>query len=425
MTHHTLSTLSLVSLSLLALSAKAASPTTITDLPPAATITARAVATETTSPLPLTDYTYAYTDVNPVTHHPCFYVFPAQPYQVNPYDVGRGPQSGYNLCNSTTEGADSECQTAIINSIADFCLWGSPTTSDTGDIGDVEAAVVAYCTRSGHGARIMPAGTITAVQFMRTSAYIQVTGLLNQEGLNLVSTDSGGELDPHGADLLGNPLGGLVYSTGLPSGDNSTYMQAIEWNNFVGGGVFCFKLCDPTVTSPNYCQNVYDLIGCSYNMPASYAANEFTSCEGELQDVVGTYTSDGQTYTWSQPSSLPATSTLPWTPRIPASSNCVTYQSSDIFPTSLLGYQSTGSAISTAASTTATSSGASSSATSSASSRSGSGASSSASKTGSSTTTKATSSSSSTATATSGASHKALNLFAGVVVFAGSLFVLA
>jgi hypothetical protein len=29
-------------------------------------------------------------------------------------------------------------------------------------------------------------------------------------------------------------------------------------------------------------------------MPASYVDGEFTSCEGELQDVVGTYTSNGQ-----------------------------------------------------------------------------------------------------------------------------------
>lgn len=34
---------------------------------------------------------------------------------------------------------------------------------------------------------------------------------------------------------------------------------------------------------------------------------------------------------WPQPSSLPATSVLPWTPRIPASSNCVTYQSTAIY----------------------------------------------------------------------------------------------
>ena len=38
----------------------------------------------------------------------------------------------------------------------------------------------------------------------------------------------------------------------------------------------------------------YDLIGCAYNMPAAYTKNEFTSCEGELQDVVGVYTSAGQ-----------------------------------------------------------------------------------------------------------------------------------
>lgn len=35
--------------------------------------------------------------------------------------------------------------------------------------------------------------------------------------------DTGGELDPHGADLLGNPLGIL-------SGDNSIYMQVSSWN---------------------------------------------------------------------------------------------------------------------------------------------------------------------------------------------------
>jgi hypothetical protein len=85
-------------------------------------------------------------------------------------------------------------------------------------IGDVEAAVVAYCSKSGHGTRIMPAGTITGAQvsscndftgsdaylyrqqFMRTKAYIQVTGHFNQSGIGLAQNDTGGELDPHGAD---------------------------------------------------------------------------------------------------------------------------------------------------------------------------------------------------------------------------------
>lgn len=84
---------------------------TITQSPPAkrtptahrdlAKRAAAATTYETTSPLPLTDYQYPYSAI---------------PYQVNPYAIGRGPQAGYNICNSTTEGATSECQTMEVNS---------------------------------------------------------------------------------------------------------------------------------------------------------------------------------------------------------------------------------------------------------------------------------------------------------------------
>ncbi|GAA5980716.1 hypothetical protein JCM5350_006362 [Sporobolomyces pararoseus] len=321
----------------LALAAVAQAGTTITAAPSGTQLAKRAAS----SPNPLTDYTYSYSAI---------------PYQVNPYPVGRGPQSGYNICNSTTSGPDSNCQTLVANNISDFCLWGSPTTSANGTIGDVEAAVVAYCTNDQHGARVMPPGTITGLQVLRTKAYTQWTGRMNLTGVNLMSDDTGGELDPHGADQLGNPLGGLVYSFGLPSGDNKTLAQVISWNQFIGTGEFCLKLCDPSVTSPNYCENKFDLIGCAYNMPASYEDNVFLDCDSDLQEVVGTYVSGGQTLTWSQPSSLPADSTLPWTPSIPATSNCKTYQSTDIFPTSLLGYQTSGLSTSASATSTASSS---------------------------------------------------------------------
>jgi len=169
--------------------------------------------------------------------------------------------------------------------------------------------VVAYCTKPGHGTRLMPPGTLTAVQFIKTSGYIQVTGLFNQTGIGLKADDSGGELDPHGADLAGNPLGGLVFSNNLPSSSgNTTITQVKNWSNFVGGNQFCFKACDNKITSPDYCQNVFDTQGCNFNMPASYKPNEFAVCMGENQNEPG------------------------GDPTTPATSSCTTYSSSDLYP---------------------------------------------------------------------------------------------
>jgi hypothetical protein len=266
------------------------------------------------SALPLTEYHYTYPNV---------------PYQVNPFPSGRGPQSGYNLCNSTTEGSNSQCQTAFVNSIDDFCLWGSPIPN--GEIGNIEASVVAYCTKPGHGARVMPAGTLKSVQFMKTSAYVQVSGKFDQRGIGLTAADTGGELDPHGADLAGNPLGGLVFSNSLPA-SRGVITQGENWSCFVGSGLFCMKVCDNTIKEPDYCQNIYDLIGCAYNMPSdSYTRSDFTDCQGDLQLPPGVYVQNGQTTTWSQPASLSPGNTMPWQPSIPASSSCTTYTSAQLY----------------------------------------------------------------------------------------------
>ncbi|KAK4047003.1 DNA-binding protein snt1 [Microbotryomycetes sp. JL201] len=323
--------------------------TTITSAPP--TPTSTGLAARQATPSPLTAYSYAYNDL---------------PYQINPYPYLRGPQSGYNICNSTTEGPDSQCQTAIMNDINDFCLWGAPGLSPNETIGDIEAAVVAYCTKAGHGTRVLPPNAITGLQMMRTPGYVQWVGRIDQTALGLQASDPGGELDPHGADQLGNPLGGAVFSplivndstngTSINGTDTSTLMQVVQWNNFIGSDVFCFKLC--TSSGYEFCENRYDLLGCSYNAPAAYQDGVFLECLGDNQDVVGTYTgSDGQTSTWSQPSSLDPSTTLPWTPRVPASSSCTTYASSDLFPASNLGYQA--SLVSGTSGASATASGAS------------------------------------------------------------------
>ncbi|KIJ46855.1 hypothetical protein M422DRAFT_164675 [Sphaerobolus stellatus SS14] len=220
------------------------------------------------------------------------YAFTDLPEQVYPFQVLRGPQFGFNRCNDTTLGPTSNCQTLIFNSPDDFCLWGSPDTN--GLIGNVEAKVVAYCTKPTHGTRVIPPGAITGLQWTKTPGYIQVRGFINNPGIGLDPSDQGGELDPHGADLQGNPLGGVVYSNGTTDSDGHTLAQVFNWNTFVGGGQFCFKACYNTIDSPDYCENRYDLVGCDYNMPGNVQNGTFTECDGDVQDVVGTYTSAGQ-----------------------------------------------------------------------------------------------------------------------------------
>ena len=85
----------------------------------------------------------------------------------------------------------------------DFCLWGPPSKAN---VGDIERDMVVYCTKSGHGARIMPAGTLKGVHFVKTKDYVQITGVGDFTKINIKNKDEGGELDNHGADVNGFPL---------------------------------------------------------------------------------------------------------------------------------------------------------------------------------------------------------------------------
>ena len=69
-------------------------------------------------------------------------------------------------------------------------------------ISDTEGEEVAWCTKPGRGTRIIPDGALQGVQFMRTPDYVQVVGFIDQTQINMAADDGGGELDPHGADLV-------------------------------------------------------------------------------------------------------------------------------------------------------------------------------------------------------------------------------
>ncbi|GLB45554.1 putative macrofage activating glycoprotein [Lyophyllum shimeji] len=253
------------------------------------------------------------------------------PYKVDT-DPGliRGTQYGYNMCNSTTQNQQSLCQTSFLNAIDDFCLWGPDKPGSV--VADTEGEMIAWCTKPGRGTRLIPAGALQGVQFMKTPDYVQVVGFIDQSKINLKSDDYGGEMDPHGADLRGNPMGGLMYSNAF-TGDPNNFVQVIEWHNFMGGNAFCLKACDPAgPNAAHFCEHRLDRIGCAYNAPNNAQNGTFESCKGDNQDFPGVYTENGQVMTFSQPpESLGAITTMPYQPKVPASSECQPFTSSVLY----------------------------------------------------------------------------------------------
>ena len=86
----------------------------------------------------------------------------------------------------------------ILIPCTDWCVWAPPSGPTT--IGDSEGQEVAWCTKPGRGTRLIPAGAITGVQFLRAKSYVEVIAFLDQTMLNLTPDDYGGELDSGSQD---------------------------------------------------------------------------------------------------------------------------------------------------------------------------------------------------------------------------------
>lgn len=65
-------------------------------------------------------------------------------------------------------------------------------------------------------------------------------------------------------------------------------------------------------------------------MPANVQKGVYEICDSDLKTPAGIYTSGGVTLTYTQPATGPASP--PYTASAPASSNCRTYQSTDLYP---------------------------------------------------------------------------------------------
>lgn len=229
-------------------------------------------------------------------------------------------QAGTNRCG---EGSNdlSMCQNLYLNSATDFCLWGPQGPEPVG-IGNSEREVVSYCTKAGRGTRLIPPGTLRSVHFVRTPHYVQVSGTGIFENIHISKEGGGGELDPHGEDGLGNPIGGLVFTNAF-----GKLAQAHEWTSFIDENQFCLRVCKDGDKAADYCKHIYDEMGCEFNMPtAPDQLGVFESCEGPDADIVGVYTNHGVVSTFYQDQTKHGQKLPP--PKSPQSlSNCSAFPS--------------------------------------------------------------------------------------------------
>ncbi|KAG8945550.1 hypothetical protein FRC04_000684 [Tulasnella sp. 424] len=219
-------------------------------------------------------------------------------------------QGGTNRCG-TGSSPTSMCQNAFMNSITDFCIWAPPySDGHNATIGETERDEVAYCLKDGYGTRLIPDGTLLGVHWVQTPDYVQITGEGDFTKVGIPKGDSGGELDPHGADGNGNPIGGLVFGNSF----GGKYIQFQEWTSFMSDTEFCFRACKPGANAAALCQHIYDVMGCGWNMPGNYDSGYFESCLGDTGEPMGVY--GGSTFYQGGPATPPAHAA-------PPSSSCV------------------------------------------------------------------------------------------------------
>jgi len=251
-----------------------------------------------------------------------------------------GPTNPKSPSLGTPINQQSDSRLASINSIDDWCTFGPGSTGQP--IGDIEAETVAWCTKARNNARVIPDGTLTAVHFVKTPLYLQVMALGDFTKIGLVAGDEGGELDPHGATNMGNPVGGNVTSN--VTGTDVFYE---EWMNYISYNQMCFRVCiaaGSQISTGDECEHQLDVMGCNFVMPGDYTDNVFESCDGDAayppgryplpgggfstfrQYFTGSYTGpDGQVTDYQNGSPDQVTPTAAYS--LPATSNCVPTQS--------------------------------------------------------------------------------------------------
>ena len=339
-----------------------------------------------------------------------------------------GPTNPSSPQLNTPINQTSTSRLASINSVDDWCTFGPPGTGQP--LADVEEITVAYCTKPRNNARVIPDGSVTGAHFVKTPLYVQLMAVGDFTSIGFMAGDEGGELDPHGATGMGNPIGGNVTSN--VSGEDVFYE---EWMNYASANQICFRVCIAgTDVAPTAleCQHTLDVMGCNWVMPGNYNDGVFETCDGDsayppglypegngqtstfVQYFTGVYSVNGVTYSYTNGSPDESTPQVAYS--TPATSNCKTTSTIANGIKSLVASHTTSS--SSMAKSTGTASAASASNTGSSSGSSSSGSSSGSSGSSGSSSGSSGSSNNGSAAKTSGASKLTNSASAAVLAFA-------
>lgn len=105
-----------------------------------------------------------------------------------------------------------------------FCVFLPPSDSTDRIISNTEWNANAFCmgsTPGATGAEKLPSGFITSAHYVKTDAYVQVTGQMDYTKANLVGTDEGGQMDVRAP--MGSSCAGWDYYVNLIEPVSNTY----------------------------------------------------------------------------------------------------------------------------------------------------------------------------------------------------------
>lgn len=135
----------------------------------------------------------------------------------------------------------------------DFCVFLPPDDATDRIISDSEWNANAFCMGStplAKDAGTLPSGFIKSAHYVKTDAYVQVTGQIDYTKANLVGTDDGGQMDikaPTGSSCVGW----------------SYYVNLIE----PATNTYCIRCCNDSTN----CNRGISQDGCAKIIPGDYS----------------------------------------------------------------------------------------------------------------------------------------------------------